>query len=429
MNKDNIHLILYYIVLLLIFASRQGDMAPSMPIRIAFMSAAILPSVLSKEVSYPAVLTLFFTLTLYGFAYSYMPYTLSLYVFVTLILTVIITRRAKPIVKTPLFSYLFPVYVFCVDSINSFGSFNASYVTEVLFCLVMLLCYFLMAISDESISLKQLPLAFMAVSVVLSLYFILNRETFVVNYDYNGEYERIGWIDPNYFGTVLGMGVVIAFNRLIGSPRQRNKQDKLDFIFCISTIILATPVLLLNASRGAILSVVVAVVVSFVSAKARTWQKALIMIVATIGIVYLYNNQYMDLLAYRISNDDTGGSGRLPIWISKLTAYSHGNLINILFGYGYSQGLTISGRFIGFHNDFLAFLVDYGIVGFFLFIHMLLYPILRIPRKSSYFPYILSIIAYLSVTCFTLEPLTAGRLPYYTFYLFALLLAIYPKAN
>lgn len=419
MRNANKYLLWYYIFLLLIFASRQGNTAPSLIIRLAFMVLAILPTVLTNKVSYPAVITLFFTLTLYGFAYSYMPYTLSLYVFVTLLMTIFIRFKYCLKTKIPFHLLFFPIYIFLVDSISGIGRSGSVLFEDSVYCFMIVLCFLSMPVPKTSTSLKQLSLVFIVISIVLSIYFLLNREAFAVSYDYSGKYERSGWIDPNYFGTILGMGVVIAFSKLL--DRNKDRKNRTEDILSFAAIMLTLPVLLLNASRGAILSVIVAGVVLFMFAKAKIWHKFLIIIVAILVLIYLYNNQYMDLLAYRIANDGTGGSGRLSIWSSKLAAFSRGSLFNILFGYGYVGGLNVSGRLIGFHNDYVAFLVDYGIVGFFLFMYMMFYPLMQVPRKSYVYPRILSITLYLSVTCLTLEPLTAGRLPYFIFYLLALL--------
>lgn len=59
-------------------------------------------------------------------------------------------------------------------------------------------------------------------TLVLSLYFILLRDQFTQDYYAQGSgLERTGWMDPNYFGMVLGMGTVasiiqISSFRLLG---------------------------------------------------------------------------------------------------------------------------------------------------------------------------------------------------------------------
>lgn len=421
MWRSNRFLIIYYALLLLVFASRQGTVAHPLILRVAFMVAVFLPCIISRNVSFPAIVTLFTTLTSYGFAYSYMPYMLYIYAGLTLLFSFYYLSNAKGIHNLPGFLTLFAFYLLIIDSITGAYNSGAHFPEDSFYCFLILICFSLISRDDKTRSYEQMSLCFMMITIVLSLYFLLNRDAFAVNYDPYQEFERIGWIDPNYFGTVLGMGVVMALISLFDVKR---KDRPLALrIVSVFTVVVALPVLLLNASRGAILSVAVSGVVLFMFTKVKVGYKVLLVIIVAAAMVYLYNNQYMDLLAYRISSDDSGGSGRVSIWLSKLRAFFHGGLFHVLFGFGYVGGLNVSGYFIGFHNDFLAFLVDYGIVGLGLFLYMMIYPILRTPRNSVQYPQVLGIVGFLVITGITLEPMNGGRLPYYVFYLQALLLA------
>ena len=49
------------------------------------------------------------------------------------------------------------------------------------------------------------------VTLVLSTYFIIFQDRFTEDYYAQGSgLERSGWMDPNYFGMVIGMGTVAA---------------------------------------------------------------------------------------------------------------------------------------------------------------------------------------------------------------------------
>ena len=118
-EKKNIFLYIYYALLLLVLSSRQAaTTAPPMVLRLAFMAAALLPAVLNKEVCYPAILTMFYTISLDGFAYSYFPSTLSLYVIMTLVVTIFYFRKIKT-GTVPIFVLLFALYTFVIDLIYS----------------------------------------------------------------------------------------------------------------------------------------------------------------------------------------------------------------------------------------------------------------------------------------------------------------------
>jgi O-antigen ligase len=191
----------------------------------------------------------------------------------------------------------------------------------------------------------------------------------------------------------------------------------------ITAIVISLPTLLLNASRGAMLSVVCAFVFLSMFSKIKPWQKIGIVLMGAVGVIYLYNNQYFDLLLYRIENDSGGGSGRTEIWEAKFRAFSQGNIAQILFGNGYYGGMTITGRYMGFHNDFVGFLVEYGIVGLCLLLYMLYYPIRMFFKRGIIQPDVMVIVFYLATCFITLEPFGLALLPYYSFYMYALLLS------
>ena len=111
------------------------------------------------------------------------------------------------------------------------------------------------------------------------------------------------------------------------------------------------------------------------------------------------------------------------------SAFSNGNPLKWIFGYGHVGGANIGGVHIGFHNDDSGFLVDYGIIGLGMLLYMLYYPIRIIPKGSIEKPSVIALVVFLA-TCFvTLEPLLTGIMAYFTFYMYALLLAKNPKQD
>ena len=69
----------YYSVLLLIFGMRQTSASePAMIMRLVFLCAVFAPVLVVRGVSYPAIITMFLSLTTSGMNYSYMPYTMWL---------------------------------------------------------------------------------------------------------------------------------------------------------------------------------------------------------------------------------------------------------------------------------------------------------------------------------------------------------------
>lgn len=422
-KKKYLYIFIYYALLLILLASRQTAMtAPPMALRLAFMAAAIVPTLLYRDICYPAIITMFYTITLDGFGYSYMPTTFSLYLMITLAITLLFISR-KTITNTiPHFILLFAVYIFLIDLLFSTNQQGGAIVQRTFFCFVLLACFLIMSNWSIDSTLSQLPLCFSVTTIVLSIAFLTHREQFIVEkMGEMGEMERSGWTDPNYFGMILGMGAVVGMMKMYSS-----KWKALSIVeqgIYLTAVVFSIPALTLNASRGAMLSVACSFVVLVFYSNAKWSMKFVLTVGTLIGVVYLYNNQYLDLLEYRIMEDEGSGSGRTEIWLAKLSAFASGNPLKMIFGYGHFGGSVISGTHIGFHNDFIGFLVDYGIIGFGLLLYMLFYPIRLIPKGSSEMPSVIVLIVFL-VTCFlTLEPLLTGIIAYFSFYMYALLLA------
>ena len=159
----------------------------------------------------------------------------------------------------------------------------------------------------------------------------------------------------------------------------------------------------------------------------RLRTKIITVVLASFFIVVLYNNQVLDLLIYRIQSDTGTGTGRTEIWGDKLSQHLDSiSFLSAFFGRGFENTWKLGGYgrdYIGCHNDFVAFFIEYGLIGIILFLLLIFYP-LRVAKTKSLRSDILPLVAYLIVTCMTLEPFSMGYLPYCF-----LLLFIYLKAS
>lgn len=426
-KKNNIYVVIYYAILLLMLASRKDATSePSLIIRIGFLIAVITPCIFSKSVSYPAIITMFLTISRYGFAYSYMPYMTYIYAFITLIVVLIYSRYNKVYnIKIPPFLVFFTIYVFLVDTITGIGNSHSKFPEDIFYCYIILLCFFVISSKLYTQTIKQLPYIFVIITIVLSLYFLLNRTQFSQDYGHNSGLERSGWTDPNYFGMVIGIGTIIGFIKLMSINRKYlSLFEKIVYIF---GIIISIPALVINASRGALLSVIVSFVIVLLFSNVKIRYKIFIVTVCLLGMVYLYNNNYFELLEYRINNDDSTGSGRTTIWTNKLQAYINGSPMNWIFGYGYAGGAHITGSALGFHNEFVAFIVDYGIIGLFALCYMLYYPIKCIKRNNNNYYAVIALTTYITLCLMTLEPLSLAIPTFYVLYLYIVLLSKTPS--
>lgn len=422
-KKNNIYVVIYYAILLLMLASRKDATSePSLIIRIGFLIAVITPCIFSKSVSYPAIITMFLTISRYGFAYSYMPYMTYIYAFITLIVVLIYSRYNKVYnIKIPPFLVFFTIYVFLVDTITGIGNSHSKFPEDIFYCYIILLCFFVISSKLYTQTIKQLPYIFVIITIVLSLYFLLNRTQFSQDYGHNSGLERSGWTDPNYFGMIIGMGSVISIIKIMYNGwKYLPIPEKITYI---SALLISMPTLILNASRGALLSLIISFIIVMIFSKVKAGYKILIVFLCLLGVLYLYNNNYFELLEYRIANDDGTGSNRTTIWNNKLNAYIKGAPINWIFGYGYAGGAYITGSGLGFHNELVAFLVDYGIIGLSLLCYMLYYPLKCIRRKNSNYYAVVALIIYFVLCLMTLEPLSLGIPTFYAFYLYIVLLS------
>ena len=420
--KNKVIIYFYYALLLLLLASRQSATAePPFLLRILFLGLVVFPTVYIKHLSFPAIITMFYTISLDGFAYSYMPYTLWIYVVLTILITFTKTCNTHQRV-VPYIWVIFTVYISVIDFILGTVSLGAPLFQNIFFCLILICCFLRLSINQKE-TISQLFISFATITIVLSLAFLTHREQFIIN-TIDGM-DRAGWTDPNYFGMAIGMGSICSLIKIFDSGwKQINIIEKLLFL---SAIFLSLPTLALNASRGAALSVVLCFIVLLLCSKVRLKFKLITFILTLFSVIYLYYNQYFALMEYRILNDDGTGSERTLIWASKLIEFSRGNLLQMIFGYSHYGGLNITGSSVGFHNDYIGFLVDYGVIGIVLLVSVMLYPIIITPKSSPHRLYVFVIILYLLVCFLTLEPFLTGILSYFVFYMLALLIATSEK--
>ena len=251
----------------------------------------------------------------------------------------------------------------------------------------------------------------------------MNFERFLESYNVIDKLERSGWTDPNYLSCIIGMGVITSLILLM----RESTYHIMYKIFYVLTIGLSIISQVLMASRGGLLCVSVSVVVLLLFANIKFRYKLLLLIAIFSFVVFLYTNNYFELLVYRIEHDTGDGSGRLDIWKLKLHEFfSEGNIGDWIFGLGHSSAFKLgygeSG--FGFHNDYLAILCGYGLFGLMAFLYFLfILPFKHIKARSVI---VFSMIVYLALACMTLEPMSAGRFPYIAFYA---LILIYAKVE
>ena len=407
-NMDRLpkKLLIYYAIMVVLLATYFSLDAPiNNAIRIGYLLLLFIPT-LSFINAFPAVCVCFYGISCSSFAYTLMPSNQAIYVVMALIAGVLaLSRQHNNNRDYPFYIILF-AYFLLIDLISSYKIGNCSYV--IMLCLIISLS----SVKYEH-SNRFLEYCFIVATIVLSSWFIFFPEARINTYNFTDVegLEQTGWIDPNYFGVELGIGIVIALYRLL------TQKDSTTYrIVEAVTIVLGIWASLLNASRGTLL----AVAVCFVYILFMSKNKKNVKIVATISIgvliYFLYTSSVFDLIEARMSVEDRDASGRFGIWAEKLKAFGEADVFTYLFGCGYDNAMKISGRLKAFHNDYVAALVSYGVIGFSLFVSALLRPIIRTKKLGN--KEIITYILYIAVCCMSIEPIISGRFMLIAFYMF-----------
>lgn len=406
-NRQSKFIVLYYVALFLLMVLMGSASAPSMAVRLMFLAFFIIPLFTFKYLMPPVIICTITLLSVTGTVlYLPLPYT-EYYYYAIIILILFLQNRKKTSFERILPFVLFWIYIVFVDLMMGSKSLGM----KQYFPMILLLGLSCSGFHDERGVIRVFLNTFCLISFLSSLLFLINYQTFVVQYSSFG-LERSGWTDPNYFSCILGMGIVSAILQLM----RREGVNAFVMLFWIATFIISIASQIMLASRGGILAVIMASLVALLYAKIQVKYKFLISLLSIGLVVFLYNNGYFELLEFRIQ-DDTGGSGRLEIWDKKLDAFlNSGNVLYWLFGHGYDGGLRLGfNSSVGVHNDYFAIMMEYGVVGLGFLLWSLFIPFKR--SVAKYKPIVLSLLVYLSVVCITLEPLTQGNFVYMSFYL------------
>jgi hypothetical protein len=248
----------------------------------------------------------------------------------------------------------------------------------------------------------------------------------------------IGLIDPNYFGCGQAIGAVITilfvvYRKYIIVNYTTSKIIILKYIFTNNKmliflyLVLAIQIwfIIRGLSRGAIFVLIGGIFTMMLLEKKNKYIFYGI-VFALIGYIILSGTGILDLYMDRIANDDDSGSGRTIIWMRMFqAAKNHGGFSQFFWGGGNSWPWWKfwSGNFMergvpSTHNQLLSFWINFGIVGFILF----LVPIIKGIRNNLRFNNPINNMRIVLFVCLLLESLTLEPLvyTYYSWFIFAL---------
>ena len=392
----------------------RGSPIP-MAYRVIYIVLLFLPTIKFNYLFLPC-LVLFYSIAALSLGFTFMPTEMSYYLYLSIFMAIVgclKTQKSFPGYPILLFSFLW-VFITSSNVINSSSFEKISYS---LLCFIFL--FIIASVNKQDIQriLIYVPFSFIIASFTGSVLLLVNREFFIVQA--GGDYERLMTASINYSCTTIGIGSVMAF---MHSLRPSNRLPLR--LLCLTSFGVSIVALLMLASRGALLSVSIACLLILFFSRVKTGYKIFGVLFIVLFALILYQNNSFDLLIYRIQEDDGTGSNRLDLWALKLASFRElDSNLEYIFGIGLERALHLgqTNNAIYLHNDFLAFFIEYGLVGLGLFVLLLVYPLLKVSKSLRIT--VLPFLAFIVTTSLLLEPFAIGFLPIFFLLLYVYLLA------
>lgn len=412
--KNKLGLFIYYLVFLLIYVLWEDfDNVTNSFIRMSSLLAISLPCYFFDKRMLPAVMMLFLTLCTHGLTSAFLPVETTSYLVLLLVGLFVFGGAGEPDKQMRVLLFALIVYI---SLINFVTNFEIILVTKTL--IVMFILSYYIDFNDEE-SFKFLTVALILASLLLSVTLLINQDkvmTIVGGID-DKSVQRGAFRDINYSACVVSLGMITALIELV-----RRDRDFFVRILSITTLVVSLFALALNASRSSFASIAIAGLIILWFSRTKKVYKVLLSLAVSVGLFFMFTSEVFNLIFTRFSDGDITGNGRVGIWEHKLNSFSMEGVMSMFFGLGHTIGrefdLTGMIQTTGFHNDFLAFLVCYGIVGFVLFLVFFFFPVRFMSKKNPNKPTVIAAMVGLFVICMTLEPFVAGRFPYYFFWIY-----------
>lgn len=171
------------------------------------------------------------------------------------------------------------------------------------------------------------------------------------------------------------------------------------WILSIVTLIADVFIIVVGASRSALLALAMAVLVYIIINAKFIGRNIRIILVLAIVVLEAYNMGFLDSILARFAEGDVlSGNGRFDLWTMYINEYEKGNLIQKFFGRGLIGKSIISQPA---HNLFVSVLFSFGIVGLLTFLCYCAAVVLQCLRDDKN---ILIVFVPLMFICCTLEP-------------------------
>lgn len=229
-------------------------------------------------------------------------------------------------------------------------------------------------------------------------------------------YWSAGGINSIYYCLALFLFIYLSKNKIIN-------------MIMIITISLLT---IVSAKRTAFIVLVICIIgpVIFLTKKKQKVAKRIKMIIilaiasCILGVFLQHVSKTMNITIFeRFSTlQEDGGSGRVDTYELVWKAFKNSTVIEQIFGHGFNAVFLDKVSVSSAHNDFLEVLYDFGILGFFMYILLMIsfcqYTVILYKKRSNLFSiYIATLCSYIIISM-------ASHLIIYPTYIVFLLLFI-----
>lgn len=359
---SNLYLI-YYVVLGVIqslWISRSSF--PPLVLRLG-MSLMVFGPLLFKKELIPFAFVFSITLRQHlSTEYSYLPniYSVNVYLLILVLLSVVhydVWKRFN--FKTSgVLTFAAIIFIWTVSDLINKGSIGNG-------ACFLLIAFFLLPFLADRKAVEYVIGAYIFVSMILAIYYFFMYDSFAVTWNVNEDIERSGWSDPNYFSIHIGIGFMMSMACLFGIIN--TVFVKYHRVLLIAGAFIIFFAIMMTGSRAGLLSSFVITLLVIVLSKNKAQYKLVPIIVLPVILFILFKSRYAQLVVYRFFSEDTlsSGGGRLEIWSMALENYIQQDIWHLLFGGGWwhRANLTAGSET---HNEWLAQLCDYGLIGLFL---------------------------------------------------------------
>lgn len=389
---DKIYLVYYVVVVLLLFFLMRPFVPMNDAIRNVLYVAIFLPAFFRIKYFLPVFV---FFMSFSGYSFSPVLPTHWGYSLILVIFALLFAKKKQ----INILSFVAPLFFVLLDFIHG-GLATWSPWIFIMILLGALIC--------DKKDICAVVLSLILVSVLLSLLYLLYFDSFewMKHASDNEYYSTSGWMNHNKFDSSLGCGALLAIAVL--SKQFRNNFNSTFYrVIAIASIVLTIIVMLKDASRGSILSLVCSAMVLIAMAKTKPRVKVSIIVTMLIIVVVALAFTSADYVVSRFSEQNVSTAGnRLEIWNEKIYLFfSDLDFFKLLFGIGWTECLNL-GTDISTHNDWITAFVAFGFVGLLVYSSIYIALLFMSYHKNAIS---LSVLLFLFLESMVLEPFFRGN--------------------